>query len=79
MKKSKSSTDTNRLLSNDEFLRLDVQGRRKLFGVKTNYITFCRHFFGEKRFEQIFHTTKSYGLYVEWYKLENSPLGKAMK
>lgn len=70
--------DTKKLLSEEEWLAMDRKDCRRAVGEDPetgNFMKFFNKYFmnSPKNYEN------SYEMYCEWYKLENSPLGKALK
>jgi hypothetical protein len=78
LKQSKSSTDTKRLLSEEEFENLTMDEIRMLVMGKTN--TSWKNFvIGTLGLDRRSFEYDSYQLYRLWWVSENTPLGKALK
>jgi hypothetical protein len=75
--------DTSRLLSEEEWNKMGNEDRRVYVGLdgKTgNYVTLFTTYFGHSRaFDLGTIANNHYALYREWYVLEHSPLGKALR
>lgn len=75
---------TNRLLSREEWIPLTSAEVRAIVGEDVrngNFLAFFRRYFGEETADAICicHNYDSYELYRQWWILENTPLGKALK